>query len=131
MNNSNKNFQRTGRAIAANIANMGFEITDNKPFLTVAIENGILTQLDKYGNYYLYKAEAEVTIHRNIYDYIKTSKGNYNLLAEDTITSKGTRKLEKNDAAKSAAKELSKSASNWVEMYVKGKWPVLREKKYI
>ena len=114
VNNSDKNFSRTGRTIAGNIANLGFEITDVKPFLTVAIENGILTEYDKFGNYYVYKAEAEVTIHRNVYDYVKTSRGNYNLLAEDTITSKGTRKLSKNDAAKSAAKELGKETSNWV-----------------
>ena len=115
VNNSDRDFYRAGRTIAGNIANLGFEITDAKPFLTVAIANGNLTQFDKYGNYYVYKAEAEVTIHRNIYDYIKTSHGNYNLLAEDTITSKGTRKLGQDEAAKSAAKELGKEASNWVE----------------
>ncbi|HJO93256.1 MAG TPA: hypothetical protein QF753_07645 [Victivallales bacterium] len=113
--NSDKNFYRAGRTIAGNIANLGFEITDEKPFLTVGIENGVLTLYDKYGNYYVYKAEAEITVHRNIYDYIKTSKGNYNLLAEDTITSKGTRKLGSSEACKSATKELGKKASNWVE----------------
>jgi hypothetical protein len=112
---SDKNFDRTGRTIAGNIANLGFEITDEKPFFTVAIENGVLTLYDKYGNYYVYKAEAEITIHRNIYDYIKTSRGNYNLLAEDTCTSKGTREIGKNGACKSATKELGKEASNWVE----------------
>lgn len=114
VSNSARNFDRIGDNIAGNIANQGFEITDEKPFLTVAVKNGNLTKFDKLGNYYVYKAEADITIHRNIYDYVKTQLGNYHLLANNTITSKGTRKLEENEAAKSAAQELSKEASSWV-----------------
>ena len=112
--NCEPDFSRIGKNIAGNIANQGFEVTDDRPFLTVAIENGSISQFDKLGNYYLYEAEAEISIHRNIYDYVKTQLGNYHMLANNTIISRGTRQLAKSKAVKSAAKELSKEASNWV-----------------
>ena len=115
VSNSNDDFYKTEKSIAGNIANMGFEITDSKPFLTVAVENGDLKLFDKYGNYYVYKAIADITIHRNISDYEKTQKGAFRLLANERFIVKGERRLNSNEAAHNASEKLSKEASTWVD----------------
>ncbi|MFA7186152.1 MAG: hypothetical protein WC082_14730, partial [Victivallales bacterium] len=106
-------FRQIKRVIEGNIANAGYEVTDEKPYLIVAVENGKVDVHDKIGNYYVIKSRVEMTVHRNEYDYAKTVWGNPHLLARTVLKAKGKRTLDKDEAIDDSADKLAAEAAKW------------------
>jgi len=106
-------FGQIQRVIEGNIANAGYEVTDEKPYLTVAVENGKIKTYDRIGNYYIIKSRVELTVHRTVYDYRKTIWGKPHLLARTTVKAKGKRTLDKEDAIDDSADKLGAAAAKW------------------
>jgi hypothetical protein len=112
--NNKPEFYGIKRVIEGNIANAGYEVTDEKPFLIVAIENGKVADYDKFGNYYIVKSRVELTVHRTNKDFIKTSELNRpHLLARSVQKAKGKRMLGREDAIDDSADKLAAKAADW------------------
>ncbi len=111
--NNSTGFSKIQRVIEGNIANAGYEVTDEKPFLSVAIQNGKVDSFDKLGNYYVIKSRVELTVYRDVYDYIKDALGRPHLLSRVTLKAKGKRILGREDAIDDSADKLAAEAAKW------------------
>lgn len=112
------NYSAITRAVEGSIANAGYEVVSDSlttgrnenPFLSVILRNS-LGQFDKFGNYYIYKGKTELTIKRNV----RTATAVKTVLARETISGKGQRKLGKGEAIKSLVDNLGEQAAEYVK----------------
>ncbi len=98
------------RAVEGAIANAGYEITKDNPFLTLTLKNK-LTKFDKFGNFYIYKGYSELSVRRNSENFSAVNT----VLARTKISAKGDRKLGQDDAISSFTDKVSEKASEWVK----------------
>lgn len=111
--NNEAAFSKIRKSIIGNIANAGYEVTDQQPYLSIVIEDGKLGKYDKFGNYYTFKGRVSLTVHRNAVDHDSTVGGSPRLLARTTLKAKGAQKLDIDEATDDVALKLSKEAANW------------------
>ena len=110
------------RAVEGAIANAGYEVlSDNlysgrgeSPYLSIMLRNS-LGEFDKFGNYYIYKGKTELTVKRNI----KTASALKTILARETISAKGVRKLGKDDAIESLVNALGSQSADYMKTVCK------------
>lgn len=98
-------FDEVKRAIEGGIANSGFEISSENPFIVLSLKNKI-KKYDKFGNYYIYSGMTEISAKRS-----STDKG---LIARTIVSTKGSRKLGQDEAVLSLYNAISKDAVTWV-----------------
>lgn len=106
-------FDAVGRAVAGAIANSGYEVSSDKPYLVVSIRNS-LGQFDKLGNSVVYKGKTEITINRTRNEFARNARGVNTLLARTKIKETGKREFSKDDAIDSLADKLAEASAKWV-----------------
>jgi len=110
------------RAVEGSIANAGFEVLSDdlysgqkeNPYLSVLLRNS-LGEFDKFGNYYIYKGKTELTVKRNV----KTESALKTVLARQTLSGKGSRKLGKDDAIESLVDNLGSQSADYMKKVCK------------
>ncbi|MCP4177160.1 MAG: hypothetical protein GY756_05275 [bacterium] len=114
---SSADFANIERLIVGNIANEGFEVTDENPFLSVSLDNGKITLINKMGRFSRYKAGVSVSVYRNASDYFtdnSSSRLTRKLLARAKLYAKGDSVIGKEEAIDSASSKLGTKTADWI-----------------